>query len=95
VIKSKKIKSNKKSWLVYILRCKDKSYYTGITTDMEKRLAAHKAGSASKYTRARRPVKLMATTGLMSRSDAARLEIKIKTLPKAKKLMALSAYSSG
>jgi putative endonuclease len=93
VIKSKKTKTIK-PWLVYILRCKDKSYYTGITTDMEKRLAAHKVGSASKYTRARRPVKLMATTGLMSRSDALRLEIKIKTLPKAKKLTTLAAYSS-
>jgi putative endonuclease len=91
--KLKKTRASK-HWLVYILRCKDKSYYTGITTDMKKRLVAHKAGSASKYTRARRPVKLMATTGLMSRSDAACLEIKIKTLPRAKKLTALAAYSS-
>ncbi len=92
MMKSKKITS-KKSWLVYILRCKDKSYYTGITNDIKKRLAAHKAGSASKYTRARRPIKLLATTGLMSRSDALCLEIKIKKQPKKKKLAALESKS--
>jgi putative endonuclease len=92
-MKSKKTPS-KKSWLVYILRCKDKSYYTGITNDIEKRLAAHMVGTASRYTRARRPVKLLAKTKLRSRSDALRLEIKIKRMPKAKKLMALAAYSS-
>jgi len=91
-MKSKKTPSNK-SWLVYILRCKDKSYYTGITSDMEKRLAAHMAGTASRYTRARGPVKLLATTRLMSRSDALRLEIKIKKQPKAKKLAALESHS--
>jgi putative endonuclease len=60
---------------------------------MEKRLAAHMAGTASRYTRARRPVKLLATTRLMSRSDALRLEIKIKKHPKAKKLAVLAAQS--
>jgi putative endonuclease len=90
VLKAKKTKTTK-PWLVYILRCKDKSFYTGITNDLEKRLAAHREGNGAKYTRSRRPVKLMATTGLMSRSDAARLEIKIKTLPKEKKVAYLEA----
>ncbi|MGH7672629.1 MAG: GIY-YIG nuclease family protein, partial [Gemmatimonadales bacterium] len=43
-------------WIVYILRCRDGSLYTGSTNDLARRLAAHRAGTASAYTRARRPV---------------------------------------
>lgn len=84
-----------KNWLVYILRCKDKSYYTGITTDLKKRLAAHNDGNGAKYTRSRRPVKLMAKTSLMLQREAMRLEIKIKRMPKEKKLKALKAVNCG
>ena len=82
------IKARKKNevWLVYILRCSDDSLYTGMTNNIEKRLAAHDQGTAAKYTRSRRPVKLMTTSAKMNRSDAMRLEIKIKKLPKQRKL---------
>jgi homoserine kinase type II len=85
------IKSGKKSkvWVVYILRCSDKSLYTGITNNIEKRLAAHNQGRGAKYTRSRWPVKLLVTSANMDRITAMRLELKIKKLPKEKKLTAL------
>jgi putative endonuclease len=91
-MKSKETQA-KKTWLVYILRCHDKSFYTGTTNNIEKRLAAHLQGIASKYTRGRLPVKLLATSGHMSRGEALHLEIKIKKLPKQKKLAALRMFA--
>jgi putative endonuclease len=88
-MKSKDIEAEK-SWLVYILRCSDKSFYTGSTNNIDKRLAAHNQGLASKYTRGRLPVRLLATSGHLSKGDALRLEMKIKKLPKQKKLAALN-----
>ena len=46
-------------WSVYVLECGDGSYYTGVTNDLPRRLEAHRAGTASKYTRSRRPVRLV------------------------------------
>ena len=85
------IKTKKKSkvWLVYILRCSDDSLYTGMTNNIEKRFAAHNQGTAAKYTHSRTPVKLITTSTKMNRSDAMRLEIKIKKIPRAKKISAL------
>ncbi len=90
-----KIKAKQKSkvWIVYILRCSDGSLYTGMTNNIEKRFAAHNKGVAAKYTRSRRPVKLLTTSAKMGRSDAMRLEIKIKKMPRAKKIAALEKNS--
>ena len=88
-MKAKK-KTVNKSWVVYILRCKDNTLYTGITIDIKKRLGAHNKGIAAKYTRSRLPVKLMTMSGFMSRKEAMRLEIRIKRMPKAKKIPALT-----
>ena len=74
---------------MYILRCSDESLYTGMTNNIERRFAAHNQGTAAKYTRSRRPVELMAASKKMNRSDAMRLEIKIKKLPKTKKIATL------
>ena len=52
----------KYSWVVYILCCSDGKYYTGVTSNIEKRVNAHSAGETSKFTRARLPVKLLATS---------------------------------
>ena len=71
---------------VYILRCRDDSLYTGWTNDLEKRLAAHNAGTGSKYTRARRPVSLVYLEELDSKSQALRREAQIKALSRAEKL---------
>jgi len=89
----KKNSSSPKSpqWIVYILRCSDSSLYTGVTNSLERRIESHNRGTASKYTRSRRPVSLLATSAAMSQSDALRLEIRIKRLPKANKIDALKA----
>jgi len=74
-----------KSWLIYLLECKDGSLYTGITNDLEKRLASHDAGLGAKYTRGRRPVTLLEFKTVESQSEALKLEYQIKQLPKLKK----------
>ncbi len=71
---------------VYILRCSDGSLYTGWTSDLERRLASHAAGRASRYTASRRPVELAAAVELADRSAAMREEARIKRLERAEKL---------
>jgi len=76
---------------VYVLRCGDGSLYTGITNDLERRLAAHRAGTASRYTRSRRPVRLVYRERRRSRSAALKREAAIKRLPRAAKLRIIGA----
>jgi putative endonuclease len=71
---------------VYLLRCADGSLYCGWTMDVERRLAAHRAGTASRYTRSRLPVELAAVIPVADRSAALREEARIKRLPRAAKL---------
>jgi putative endonuclease len=71
---------------VYLLRCADDSLYCGWTTDVERRLAEHGAGTASRYTRSRLPVELAATFEASDRSAALREEARIKRLSRAEKL---------
>jgi putative endonuclease len=73
-------------WIVYVLRCRDGSLYTGITTDLRRRLAAHRAGRGARYTRARLPVRLVYRETRATRSAALRREASIKRLPRAAKL---------
>ena len=75
---------------VYVLRCADGSLYTGWTVDVERRLAAHAAGTASRYTRARLPVTLEACWPMPDRSAALREEARIKRLTRAEKLSLLA-----
>ncbi len=72
-------------WLVNILRCSDGSLYTGITNDLAKRLKAHAAGKASKYTRSRLPVRLAYSEPQRSKSAALKREAAIKRLRRAEK----------
>ena len=72
-------------WLVYLLRCSDDSLYTGITNDLPKRLQAHAAGKASKYTRSRLPVTLAYAETGPSKSAALKREAAIKRLRRAQK----------
>jgi len=74
------------SWVCYLLRCADDTLYCGITNDMEKRFAAHNAGTAAKYTRVRIPVTLVYTEACADRSSASKREMAIKKLPRAAKL---------
>jgi predicted GIY-YIG superfamily endonuclease len=72
-------------WLVYLLRCRDGSLYTGITNDLDRRLKAHAAGTASRYTRSRLPVTLAYTEIKPSKSAALKREAAIKKLRRAEK----------
>lgn len=73
-------------WYLYILRCKDNTLYTGITTDVEKRLEAHRAGKGAKYTRGRGPLELVYTEECGDHSAALRREIEVKALSREEKL---------
>ena len=73
------------TWFVYLLRCEDESLYTGITLDLTRRLKQHNAGTASRYTRSRRPVVLVYEEKQASRSLALKREIAIKRLSRREK----------
>ena len=73
-------------WTVYILRCRDDSLYTGITNDLERRLAAHECGTASRYTRSRRPVELAWSEPSTDRSAALKREAAIKKMRRPAKM---------
>jgi predicted GIY-YIG superfamily endonuclease len=73
-------------WLVYILRCADGSLYTGITKDVKRRCQQHNDGTASRYTRSRRPTKLVYQEAHASRSSALKREAAIKAMTRRDKL---------
>jgi putative endonuclease len=75
---------------VYLLRCRDGSLYTGWTVDLERRLARHHHGSASRYTASRLPVELALALPMPDRTAARREEARIKRLPRAAKLALLT-----
>lgn len=75
-------------WIVYILECYDhrKSLYTGITNNLEKRLKAHFNNTGAKFTRGKGPFKVLATWTFSTKSEALKMEAKIKKLSRSKKL---------
>ena len=73
------------TWHLYILRCKDGTLYTGITTDVEKRFAAHQSGKGAKYTRGRGPLELVYREQCGSHSDALKRELAVKSLTREQK----------
>lgn len=72
-------------WFLYVLECNDGSFYTGITNNMDRRLQAHQDGRASKFTRTRRPVKLLYQEPCAGRTAALVRECAVKSLPRKKK----------
>lgn len=70
---------------IYILKCSDNSFYTGWTTDLEKRVQTHNEGKGSKYTRGKRPVVLIYSEGFSRREEAMKREYQIKQLTRAQK----------
>ncbi len=72
-------------WFLYILRCQNDSFYTGVTKDLERRLKMHNDGKASKYTRARRPVEMIYHEDCMGRAQALVRECEVKALSRKKK----------
>ncbi|MES2368049.1 GIY-YIG nuclease family protein [Thiobacillus thioparus] len=76
------------AWCVYMLRCADGTLYTGITTDIARRVAEHngEGGLGARYTRSRRPVQLVYVEAATDRAEAARREAAIKRLDRVHKL---------
>lgn len=72
-------------WYLYILRCGDGSLYTGITTDVSRRLDAHRRGKGAKYTRGRGPLELVYQEQCGSHPDALKRELAVKAMPRAQK----------
>ena len=70
---------------VYILCCSDNTYYTGYTTDVEKRVQRHNEGKGAKYTKSRRPVQLVYQEKYMDKSCALKREYAIKQLSRQEK----------
>jgi putative endonuclease len=79
---------------VYLLRCRDGSLYTGWTVDLDRRLARHRAGTASRYTASRLPVALELALPMPDRSAARREEARIKRLSRAAKLALVQVSSA-
>ena len=72
-------------WHLYILRCGDGTLYTGITTDVAKRLEQHQSGKGAKYTRGRGPLELVYSEECGDHSQALKRELEIKAMPRQKK----------
>ena len=73
-------------WFVYILECYDESLYTGITNNLEKRMQAHKRGKGSKYVRAKKFKSILHAIKVKDKSEAAKMEYKIKKLERNDKI---------
>jgi putative endonuclease len=80
---------NNKNWVVYLVRCSDKSLYCGISNDLRNRLIEHNSGKGAKYTRSRRPVELLGVSSEMTKSEGLKLEYRIKQLPADRKITEL------
>ena len=82
-------------WFVYVLRCADDSLYTGITTDLKRRVEQHNAGTASRYTRSRLPVALEYQEEAPTKSAALKRELAIKALPRKAKVELIRRVEDG
>ncbi|MEL6494305.1 MAG: GIY-YIG nuclease family protein [Cyanobacteria bacterium J06623_7] len=74
-------------WSIYLIRCGDRSLYTGISNNVARRFAVHQSGGAqaAKYTRTRHPLKLVYTAEIGDRATASKVEYRVKQLPKKMK----------
>ena len=77
------------SWQVYIVECSDGTLYTGISNNIDKRIREHNLGIGAKYTKGRRPVKLLARWDCADKSHASKIEYKIKGLTRENKLKSI------
>lgn len=83
-----------KPYWLYLLECKDGAYYAGIALDVEQRFFQHVFGLGAKFTRARPPVRVLAAREYPSKGDALRAELRLKALPRARKLGFFDAEAS-
>jgi putative endonuclease len=83
--------ATKSAWYVYLLECVDGTYYTGVANDVERRLEEHNDGRGAKYTRGRGPVRLLAQSGPLTKSEAHSIEYRVKQLARGDKRAAVAA----
>ncbi len=81
---------NNLMWFVYVLLCKDGSFYTGATNNLEKRFLEHKKGIGGRYTRSHKVIKIIYSEKFSSKSDALKKEFEIKSWSRGKKIKALN-----
>ena len=81
-----------KTWYLYIVECRDGTFYTGITDDISRRMQQHSSGKGAKYTRGRGPVVLRYQEECGTHSQALRREIEIKKLTRMEKLKLIGLY---
>ena len=86
------LRDRKKQWCVYLLECKGGSYYCGATNDIDRRISEHNSGKGAKYTKSRRPVKLLASVTVEDRSAALKLEAAVKKKKKQDKISFLVSH---
>lgn len=91
--KSKRGRPKKDPWYLYILRCVDGTFYTGITNNLDRRFKMHNDGKGARYTRARRPVELLYREMLKSRTSALVRECAVKALPRKSKESLIASVS--
>ncbi len=80
-------------WYLYIIECGDATYYTGITTDLQRRLELHVSGKGAKYCRGRTPLRIVFSQEFSGRSQASRAEIMVKRLSRANKIKLIEGQS--
>ena len=80
-------------WQVYIIKCSDDTYYTGITNNLKARIEAHNSGKGSKYTKNRRPVHLVYKEEVPTKSESLKREIKIKKLSRKNKQLLINSVN--
>ena len=79
-------------WYVYIIQCKDGKLYTGITNDLNRRLTEHNSGHGGRFTKFRKPVKLVYYQEALDKSTALKREIEIKKLNRNEKLSLVRSF---
>ena len=80
-------------WHIYILQCRDKTFYTGITTNLKRRVKEHNTSNlGAKYTKGRRPVKLVYSSRKKNKSSALKEEYRIKKLSRSEKIGIIENY---
>lgn len=80
-------------WQVYILKCSDGTFYTGITNNLNLRIKKHNLGKGAKYTKTRLPVSLVYKESTLDKSQSLKREIAIKKLPRDKKLELINSIN--
>lgn len=85
-VKDTPTRTDKRSWCVYVLRCRNNYLYTGLTNNIEKRLKEHERGTGSKFVRSHKPFELLKTVPCKNASEARSLEYRLKRLKRSAKI---------